>query len=74
MLYTMYMYMYMYMYMHVQVHRDYNVSSHTLVGRWAGSQGTKKTGRSRSFPGMGTDIDMKGSKVTDSYINHFKAK
>ena len=43
-----------------------HVCSLTCLGMQPGSWGTKMTGRRRRFLGMGTDIDMKGSKVTDS--------
>ena len=39
----------------------------TSIGMMLGSRGTKMTGRWRRFRGMGTDSDMKGSKVIESW-------
>ena len=39
----------------------------TCLGMMSGSLGTKMTGRGLRFRGMGTDSDMKGSKVTETW-------
>ena len=39
----------------------------TSIGMMLGSRGTKMTGRWRRFRGMGTDRDMKGSKVIETW-------